>query len=154
VKIIQATSSHRVEAELLLNEYYEAVDVMKRDTPAAIADYLSDEASGLWIAYVDEVAAGCVVLRPLPTVEAATECKRLYVRPQFRGRGIAEALLDAMEKHALDKAADWVYLDSKDDLKDALRIYIRRGYQPCERYNDNPQATVFLRKKLRESGLN
>jgi GNAT superfamily N-acetyltransferase len=149
MKIIRATPSHLVEAELLLDEYYEAVDVMKRDTPAAIADYLSDEASGLWIAYVEELPAGCVVLRPLPSIEAATECKRLYVRPQFRGRGIAEALLDAMEEYALEKAAKWVYLDSKDDLKDALRIYVRRGYEACERYNDNPQATVFLRKKLR-----
>jgi GNAT superfamily N-acetyltransferase len=149
MKIIRATPSHSVEAELLLKEYYEAVDVVKRDTPAAIADYLSDEASGLWIAYVADFPVGCVVLRPLPTVEAATECKRLYVRPQFRGRGIAEALLDAMEVYAVEKDADWVYLDSKDDLKDALRIYVRRGYQPCERYNDNPQATVFLRKKLR-----
>jgi GNAT superfamily N-acetyltransferase len=148
MRIIRATPSHFVEAELLLHEYYEAVGVVKRDTPAAIADYLSDEGSGLWIAYLDEVPAGCVVLRPLPTVEAATECKRLYVRPQFRGRGIAEALLDAMEKYAVEEAADWVYLDSKDDLKDALRIYVRRGYQPCKRYNDNPQATVFLRKKI------
>jgi GNAT superfamily N-acetyltransferase len=148
MKIIRATPSHSVEAELLLNEYYEAVGVVKRDTPAAIADYLSDEASGLWIAYVDDFPAGCVVLRPLPTIDAATECKRLYVRPQFRGRGIADALLDVMEEFALEKAADWVYLDSKDDLKDALRIYVRRGYQPCERYNDNPQATVFLRKRL------
>jgi GNAT superfamily N-acetyltransferase len=149
IKIIRATPSQSVEAELLLNEYYEAVEVVKRDTPGAIADYLSDESSGLWIAYVDELPAGCVVLRPLATVEAATECKRLYVRPQFRGHGIADALLDAMEEYALEKAAEWVYLDSKDDLKDALRIYVRRGYQPCERYNDNPQATVFLRKRLR-----
>jgi GNAT superfamily N-acetyltransferase len=149
IKIIRATPSQSVEAELLLNEYYEAVEVVKRDTPRAIADYLSDESAGLWIAYVDELPAGCVVLRPLPTVEAATECKRLYVRPQFRGHGIADALLDAMEEYALEKAAEWVYLDSKDDLKDALRIYVRRGYQPCERYNDNPQATVFLRKRLR-----
>jgi len=151
IKIVRATPSQGVEAELLLNQYYEAVDVMKRDTPAAIADYLSDEASGLWIAYVDEFPGGCVVLRPLPTIEAATECKRLYVRPQFRGRGIADALLDVMEEYALEKASEWVYLDSKDDLKDALRIYVRRGYQPCERYNDNPQATVFLRKRLRSA---
>ena len=53
-----------------------------------------------------------------------------------------------MEAYALEKAADWVYLDSKDDLKDAIRLYVKRGYQACDRYNDNPQATVFLRKKL------
>jgi hypothetical protein len=55
MKIIRATPSHSVEAEFLLNEYYEAVGVVKRDTSAAIADYLSDESSGLWIAYVDEL---------------------------------------------------------------------------------------------------
>lgn len=123
---------------------------MKRDAPETIVDYLSDEASGLWIAYADGEPAGCVVLRPLRSVESAVECKRLYVRPQFRGLGIAQALLDVLEEFALSTSSTWIYLDSMDDLKDALRIYIKRGYQPCERYNDNPQADVFLRKNLRD----
>jgi hypothetical protein len=33
-------------------------------------------------------------------------------------------------------------------LKIAVALYKKRGYVPCDRYNDNPQATLFLRKKV------
>ena len=151
MNIVRASIDQLADAELLLDEYYRALEVVKRDTPEEIATYLSDRSSGLWIAYAEGLPAGCVVLRPLPLIPAAAECKRLYVRQQCRGRGIAEALLCAMEEYALAQAAEWIYLDSKDDLRDALRIYTRRGYQACERYNDNPQATIFLRKQLRRA---
>jgi ribosomal protein S18 acetylase RimI-like enzyme len=76
------------------------------------------------------------------------ECKRLYVKPWARGRGIADKLLDAQEMHAHKEGLEWIYLDSYDDLKTAIALYERRGYERCERYNDNPQATVFMRKKI------
>lgn len=152
--IVRASLPHISDAQLLLTEYYEAIGVTKRDTPGEIAAFLSDAASGLWIAYADEVPAGCVVLRPLPSAGLAAECKRLYVRPRFRGQGLAGALLNAMENFAAASSLEWVYLDSRDDLRDALRIYIRRGYRACTRYNDNPEATVFLRKNLRHPAGN
>ena len=43
---------------------------------------------------------------------------------------------------------EWVYLDSYDDLKAAIAVYEKRGYARCERYNENPQATVFMRKNI------
>ncbi|MFM9433119.1 GNAT superfamily N-acetyltransferase [Janthinobacterium sp. CG_23.3] len=149
VNIARAAISRLPDAQLLLSEYYAAVGVTKRDTQQEIEAFLNDASSALWIAYVGDIPAGCVVLRPLASIALAAECKRLYVRPQFRGRGLAESLLDAMEEHAVAAAVQWLYLDSKDDLTGALRIYAGRGYQACERYNDNPQATVFLRKDLR-----
>lgn len=146
--LIRADHRALPEAQQLLSEYYEAIGVVKRDSPEEILAYLNETGSGLWIAHVDGAPAGCVVLRPLPSVAAAGECKRLYVRPQFRGRRLAELLLGAMEDYAAASGYAWVYLDSKDDLKEALGVYTRRGYQPCERYNDNPQATIFMRKAL------
>ena len=148
MRVLRASLDHLPDAETLLREYYEAVGVVKRDTPEEIQGFLTDAGSGLWIAYEDHVPAGCVVLRPLLSVERAAECKRLYVRPQFRGQGIADRLLDAMEEYAQRIGSASVYLDSKDDLEAAIRIYVRRGYVECERYNDNPQATLFLRKNL------
>jgi GNAT superfamily N-acetyltransferase len=151
MNVLRASLAQDSDAQALLHEYYEAVDVVKRDSDEEIRAYLSDREAGLWIAYVEEEPVGCVVLRPLPSVALSGECKRLYVRPSFRGQGIADALLDAMEGYAREMGWAWVYLDSKDDLREALRIYVRRGYVECDRYNDNPQATVFLRKELKGS---
>ncbi|CAN7287978.1 GNAT family N-acetyltransferase [Pseudoduganella sp. LjRoot289] len=150
MNIIRAAIADLEHAQSLLYEYFDAIGVVVRDNPEDIAAFLSEPSSALWIAYSDGAPAGCVALRALPLADtpAATECKRLYVQPAFRGRGIAEALLDAMEEHAGAGGAAWIYLDTKDDLAPALRVYERRGYLRCARYNDNPQATIFMRKAL------
>jgi ribosomal protein S18 acetylase RimI-like enzyme len=131
-----------------LHEYYEAINVVVRDTDEYIAEICEDPNSGVWLAYKDDEPVGCVVLRPLPTLEKAAECKRLYVQPSARGLRIADKLMDALEAFATSIHLDWIYLDSKDDLKAAIALYRNRGYEDCARYNDNPQATVFLRKRL------
>ena len=69
-------------------------------------------------------------------------------RPSARGQGVAEHLLAATEAFAVQNGAKAIYLDSYDDLKAAIALYRKRGYEPCERYNDNPQATLFLCKRL------
>ena len=139
VEILLAQESHFDDAWALLEEYFEAVQVVVRDQPASLSSY------AIWLAYVDKKAAGCILLRPLK--EQSGEVKRLYVRPQFRRLGLAGRLLTALEAHAARGMTE-LYLDSKDDLVDAIRFYQRAGYTRCERYNDNPQATVFLKKSL------
>jgi DNA-binding MarR family transcriptional regulator/GNAT superfamily N-acetyltransferase len=136
------------EALSLLHEYYEAVGVVMRDTPEAIRQIVKDPHGGLWIAYLKGKAVGCAYLHSLPTIPRATECKRLYVKPGARGHGAAHALLDAQEAFARKQGLERIYLDSKDDLKVAINLYAKRGYVPCERYNENPQATVFMVKNL------
>ena len=136
------------DALRLLEEYYEAVHVVQRDSAAAVGKIVGDASSGVWLAYLDDEAVGCVVLRKMASISFAGECKRLYVQPRARGLGIADALLDAQEEYARSQGMEWIYLDSYDDLKAAIALYRRRGYVACERYNDNPQATVFLRKQI------
>jgi len=148
VHIARCAPANLADAHGLLNEYFETIGVVLRDTFADVAAYLDGDATGLWLAYVDGAPAGCIVLRALPSMGPAAECKRLYVRPQFRGLGLAHALLDALETHAIAYGYASIYLDSKDDLDDALAFYRRRHYAPCARYNDNPQATLFFRKQL------
>jgi DNA-binding MarR family transcriptional regulator/N-acetylglutamate synthase-like GNAT family acetyltransferase len=137
------------EAIAILHEYYEAVHVVQRDTPAAMQKMLTEPASGMWLAYLNDDVVGCVALRRLAAIARAAECKRLYVRPAARGNRIADKLLDAMEAFARAEGVAWIYLDTYDDLKTAIALYERRGYQRCKRYNDNPQATVFMRKRIR-----
>lgn len=147
---VRIVRSHKItdDAIRLLEEYYDAVNVVQRDTLEAIDKFIDDPFSGLWLAYLKEKPVGCVVLRKLTTIPYAGECKRLYVQPTARGYGIAAKLLDAQEDFARSKGLRWIYLDSYDDLKIAIALYRRRGYVSCKRYNDNPQATIFLRKNI------
>lgn len=145
---IERLQSSSNEALAILREYYEAVHVVQRDTPGGIQKMLTAPDSGMWLASLADEVVGCVVLRKLDSISRAAECKRLYVRPAARGNRIADRLLDAMEAFARDQGIAWIYLDTYDDLKTAIALYERRGYERCERYNDNPQATLFMRKDL------
>ncbi|MBW4026293.1 MAG: GNAT family N-acetyltransferase [Acidobacteria bacterium] len=147
VRIVRLSTSND-EAIRLLQEYYEAVCVVQRDTPEAIQGIIDDPFSAVWLAYLEEKAVGCVVLRKLASIPFAGECKRLYVQPAARGNGIANKLLEVQEDFARTNGLRWIYLDSYDDLKAAIALYLQRGYVSCARYNDNPQATVFLRKYI------
>jgi DNA-binding MarR family transcriptional regulator/ribosomal protein S18 acetylase RimI-like enzyme len=147
VRVVRLSKSNR-DAIRLLQEYYEAVSVVHRDTPEAIQNIIDGTCSGVWLSYLERKAVGCVVLRKLNSIPFAGECKRLYVQPRARGYRIADKLLDAQEEFARNKGLRWIYLDSYDDLTVAIALYRKRGYVSCKRYNDNPQATVFLRKYI------
>ena len=133
----------------LVNEYFQAVDVWVRDTESEFSDYLLGDDRGVWLAFAGNEAVGCIVLHPLVSLPRSGEIKRLYVKPAYRRQGLAEELLQALEEFATRNTRhEWLYLDSKDDLVSAIRFYERHGYKPCDRYNANPQATVFMRKAL------
>ncbi|MBV8098502.1 MAG: GNAT family N-acetyltransferase [Verrucomicrobia bacterium] len=133
----------------LVKEYFRAVDVWVRDTESEFSDYLNGDDRGVWLAFAGKEPVGCIVLHPLGCPPRSGEIKRLYVRPAYRQQGLAEGLVRALEEFAAKTARyEWLYLDSKDDLVTAIRFYERHGYERCDRYNANPQATVFMRKAL------
>ena len=149
-RIVRATTAQLHDARHLLYEYFDAIGVVLRDDDAAIRAFLDDASSAMWIAYVDGAPAACVAMRPLPDIAGAVECKRLYVAERYRGRGLSRALMRELEAHAADAGHAAVYLDTKDDLRAAIALYDGLGYERCARYNDNPQATIFMRKLLRD----
>lgn len=136
------------DALSILAEYYEAVDVVQRDSPVTLTKMLFKKEIAIWLAYVGEDVVGCVELKKLQAFPSACECKRLYVRPSARGKRVADALLDTQESFAREQGYRWIYLDTYDALEAAIRLYKRRGYRRCPRYNENPQATIFMRKRI------
>ena len=101
----------------------------------------------LYLAYQDGSAAGCIALKRMD--EENCELKRLYVRPPFRGRGIAKALCLKIIADASDIGYRCMYLDTLPFLHEAVSLYRNLGFETISRYNDNPIAdSIFMRLKL------
>ena len=98
------------------------------------------------VAWSEGEPVGCGALRRLSP--ARFEVKHLYVAPAGRGRGTGAALLAALEARAAELGATEVVLDTNSALEAANRLYTTRGYASVPAYNDNPNATTWLRKPL------
>jgi GNAT superfamily N-acetyltransferase len=147
-RLRRATSEDLSPLLALLERYYAEWSVEQRDAPEVIAEYLKLPAPfGFVVAEDGGDFIGCVLLRPLDSIPSAGECKRLYVVPEQRGKGFASLLMDFIEGFATERL-DWIYLDTGAEFAAAQKLYPARGYESCERYNDNSQATCFYRKRL------
>ena len=89
--------------------------------------------------------AGCGALKPLSpsrvldSAEVACEMKRLWVRPQFRGRGLGLQLAEVLLLCARKQEYTAVYLDTiPAAMQTANRIYASLGFEQVERYGVNP----------------
>jgi N-acetylglutamate synthase-like GNAT family acetyltransferase len=147
----RATSEESNAAWQIVEEYYEAANVVARDAKEEFERIYFRDGAGVWLATIENAVVGCVALRSLAIFAHSAEVKRLYVQPQHRGGGIAAALYQSLEEYARECGYEWLYLDTTDDMVAAQRFYAALGYELTPRYNDNPQATIFMRKDLRSS---
>lgn len=95
----------------------------------------------LLLARVDEQAAGCVALRPLPEA-GACEMKRLFVRPAYRGQGLGRWLATQILHEATVLNYAVMRLDTLDTLDPAMRLYRELGFQRGAPYYANPLPGV------------
>ena len=80
--------------------------------------------------------AGCVALRPLQ--DKICEMKRLYVIPEYQGRGIGRALARSVIGEARKKGYQKMRLDTIESMKAAQKLYFSLGFKTIEAYCYNP----------------
>jgi GNAT superfamily N-acetyltransferase len=76
------------------------------------------------------------------------EIKRMYVAPEARGRGVARALLAALEQAARDRGYDVLRLETGLSQPEASALYTSSGYAPTEPfgyYARFPNARFYAR---------
>jgi len=81
----------------------------------------------VWVAYVEDVAAGCIAYRTKSN--GIGEVKRLFVMPEYRGRGISKILLQTLEQCAQEKGDAALFLDTRITLEPAVSLYRSFGFE-------------------------
>ena len=103
----------------------------------------------LYLAYVGDKLAGCVGLKKLDDAGQQCELKRMYVRPQFRGKRMGERLLEVILNDAKEIGYKEMLLDTLPFLKSAIKMYQRRGFYEIPCYNDSPiDSTIYMKLDL------
>src|SRR3954451_22379753 len=100
------------------------------------------------VAEVDGGPAGCGAWRVHRS--AVVELKRMYVEPDFRRLGLAQVLLDALERSAAGAGQRTAVLNSGARQHEALALYAGAEYRPVPEYGVYvvSAGAVFLGKDL------
>ncbi|HXE54073.1 MAG TPA: GNAT family N-acetyltransferase [Tepidisphaeraceae bacterium] len=92
-------------------------------------------------------------------IDGIAELKRMYVRPDARGRGVARAILARLEQEARDRSVQRLVLETGDAQHAAIRLYERAGFGRCAPFGPYAQMppsairrSVFLEKPIAQTG--
>jgi GNAT superfamily N-acetyltransferase len=80
---------------------------------------------------------GCIALKPLAPPRVA-EIKRLFVRPQVRGKGVGKALVEAVIAVAQALGYGEIKLDTLPQMKGAIALYKSNGFVSIPPYGSHP----------------
>jgi ribosomal protein S18 acetylase RimI-like enzyme len=153
MKLGQAETPEQIEeVRRLLREYEASLGVslcfqgFERELAELPGEY-TPPAGRLLLAFDAGQAVGCVALRRLD--EETCEMKRLYLRPEFRGRGAGRRLALTIIDEARKIGCNKMRLDTLPSMREAIALYESLGFKRIEPYCHNPiPGAVFMELRL------
>lgn len=115
-------------------------------SPSADPDEFNLPHGVMLLARLDGDAVACGGIKTI--AKGIGEIKRMWVAPSARGLGIAQRLLDALERQGDALGLRRIRLDTNQTLTEARALYLRNGYREIAAYNDNPYADHWFEKTL------
>ncbi|MBI1339732.1 GNAT family N-acetyltransferase [bacterium] len=146
-----ASESRELIAEMgaLISQLYPEDGDAYDTPPPALA-----QGGAFLVARVRGIAAGCGGVVPIDPEMGRharpVELKRMFVRPGFRGMGVARQILQALEDTARRQSATAILAHCGPRQPEALRLYAANGFVQCgafAAYAEHP-LSIFLEKRL------
>ena len=99
------------------------------------------------VLYEGENPVGCGAIKPYD--EESAELKRMFVIPEFRGKGYASKIMEILESWAKDLGFGSMILETGIQQTDAIQLY-QKTYQPIENYGqyEGVATSVCFKKAL------
>jgi GNAT superfamily N-acetyltransferase len=121
----------------------------ERELAALPGDYAPPQGR-LLLAFHHERAVGCAALRRIDATTA--EVKRLYVRPEARGKRVGRQLVGQLIAAARECGYRRLVLDTLPQMPEAQTLYRSFGFVEIPGYYHNPlPGVIFMELPLGES---
>ncbi|HEY3369466.1 MAG TPA: GNAT family N-acetyltransferase [Prolixibacteraceae bacterium] len=100
------------------------------------------------VVYVENKPVGCGCFKRFD--DETVEMKRMFILPEMRGRQLAAALLQELEKWALEEGFTKAVLETGIRQVEAIRLYTVAGYVRTENYGQyiGMADSICYRKEL------
>ncbi|MFX1537785.1 MAG: GNAT family N-acetyltransferase [Promethearchaeota archaeon] len=155
VRLVKVVTEEQLDqVRRLFKEYTESLgfDLDFQDYEKELAELpgeYSPPDGQLLLAMEGERIVGCVALRKFS--DKICEMKRLYVQPEFRGRGIGKRLAKAIITEARKIGYTSMQLDTVPWMKEAITLYKSLGFKEISPYRYNPiEGALYLELILNE----
>ena len=117
------------------SNHLESVEQLKRKNVAMFGAYEGSEITAMG-------AVKCM--------DGYGEIKRIYVPTIHRGKGLAKAIMETLERHLISVGIHTSRLETGIHQHEALGLYRKGGYIECDPFGDyRPDPlSIFMEKKL------
>lgn len=154
LRITQASTQSDIEQARRLFEEYAAglgISLCFQNFEQELANLPGDYApprGRLLLAREYDQLVGCIALRPLGSTTC--EMKRLFVRPEYRHKGLGRILVEAIIKEARQIGYTHMRLDTLPGRMDrAIALYRSTGFVEIPSYYENPvDSATFMELDL------
>lgn len=123
-------SSMRVTDESVLKLFSEhddfMIDFLGEDKVYYTRYNENENIEKVWVVFSDNLPIGCIAYRKKE--EGTGEVKRLYIKKEYRGKGISKELLKTLECYAKKQGCHTLFLDTRVTLEPAVSLYRSHGF--------------------------
>ncbi|WP_435298738.1 GNAT family N-acetyltransferase [Timonella sp. A28] len=130
------------------------------DSPVTLNEPAPDGVVSMSVLYIDtddgELPVGCAALVDVTGAEdvfgaaRTVEMRRVYVLPEYRGRGYSHALIDETHRIAVERGFEQIVLVSGTLQPESVGLYRSRGYEELQPYGMYQQfeTSLFFVKRI------
>lgn len=148
IKTIQTTSEN-IDFQNLVILLDEVLRIMDGEDHDFYSQYNKiDKINHVVLCYQDNVAIGCGAFKEFDS--NTVEIKRMFVHPDYRGKGIASTVLKELEIWASEGSYTNFVLETGANNPEAIALYQKSGYEIFPNYGQyaNISASVCLKKSI------
>lgn len=91
------------------------------------------------LTYDEDIPVGCAAFKHYS--DDAVEVKRVFIKKEYRGKGISKQLLHLLETRAKEKGYSRLVLETGKQLLEANRLYRQIGFKTIPNYGQYKDMT-------------